>query len=130
MSFCFMIQSKSDVMECIKNHFAVNFDTRRRFYPDYYCYDGDFFVFSYGFSNILIKSEMNKGCVSFFLSDIAVGMFQSLIKNKIEFNFAFVDLRHKEDEEMIFRNVIKNPEVKYRLNAPYCIAQRQLYRIR
>ncbi|OOS19717.1 hypothetical protein WDM69_08375 [Moraxella lincolnii] len=128
MSFCFMIQSKNDMVKYVKDYFTANFDTRKRFHVDYYCYD-NIYVFSYGFSGILVEGEDKKGenknnCVSFFLSDIAVGIFQLLIKNHIGFNFAFVNLRHKEDEEMIFRDIIKNPKVKYKLNAPYCIIER------
>ena len=134
MSFCFMIQSKNDVVKYVKDYFAANFDARRRFHVDYYCYD-DMYVFSYGFSGILVEGEDKKGenksnCVSFFLSDIAIGIFQLLMKNHIGFNFAFVNLRYKEDEEMIFRDIIKNPKVKYQLNAPYYIIDRQLYCIR
>lgn len=128
MSFCFMIQSKNNVVKYVKDHFTANFD-RRRFHVDYYRYD-DIYVFSYGFSGILVEGEDKNNCISFFLSDIAVGVFQSLIKNHIEFNFAFVNLRHKEDEEMIFRDIIKNPKVKYQLNAPYYIIERKLYCIR
>ena len=95
-----MIQSKNDVVKYVKDYFAANFDARRRFHVDYYRYD-DMYVFSYGFSGILVEGEDKKGenknnCVSFFLSDIAVGIFQSLIENHIGFNFAFVNLRHKE----------------------------------
>ena len=50
MSFCFMIQSKNNVVKYIKDYFTANFD-RRRFHVDYYCYD-DIYVFSYGFSGI------------------------------------------------------------------------------
>lgn len=129
MSFCFMIQSKNDVVKYVKDYFTANFDARGRFHVDYYCYD-DMYVFSYGFSGTLVEGEDKNNCISFFLSDIAVGIFQSLIKNHIGFNFAFVNLRHKEDEEIIFRDIIKNPKVKYQLNAPYCIIERQLYCIR
>lgn len=128
MSFCFMIQSKNDMVKYVKDYFAANFD-RRRLHIDYYRYD-DIYVFSYGFSSILVEGEDKNNCVSFFLSDIAVGVFQSLIKNHIGFNFAFVNLRHKEDEEMIFRDIIKNPKVKYQLNNPYYIIERKLYCIR
>lgn len=124
-----MIQSKNDVVKYVKDYFTANFDARRRFHVDYYCYD-DIYVFSYGFSGILVEGEDKNNCVSFFLSDIAVGIFQSLIENHIGFNFAFINLGHKEDEEMIFRDIIKNPKVKYQLNAPYYIIERQLYCIR
>lgn len=130
MSFCFMMQSKSDVMKYIKNHFSAHFDARQKFHMNYYCYDDDFCVFSYDFSNVLIKAELENHCVNFYLSDIAVGIFQSLINNNIEFNFALADLKHKEDEELIFRNLIKNPEIKYKLNTPYRIIERQLYCMR
>lgn len=121
-----MIQSKNDVVKYVKDYFAANFDARIRFHVDYYCYD-DMYVFSYGFSGILVEGEDKNNCISFFLSDIAVGVFQSLIKNHIGFNFAFVNLRYKEDEEMIFRDIIKNLKVKYQLNNPYYIIERQLY---
>lgn len=93
MSFCFMIQSKNNVVKYVKDYFTANFD-RRRFHIDYYRYD-DIYVFSYGFSGILVEGKDKNNCISFFLSDIAVGVFQSLIKNHIGFNFAFVNLRHK-----------------------------------
>lgn len=133
MSFCFMIQSKSDVMKYIKDYFATNFDTKRSFHIGCYCYtinNSNMYVFSYSFSSTMIKSEADKRSVSFFLSDIAVDIFKSLIDNNIEFNFSFIDLRHKEDEETIFRNIVKDLEIEFEFNSPYCIKERRLYRIR
>lgn len=79
MSFCFMIQSKNDVVKYVKDYFAANFDARRRFHVDYYRYD-DIYVFSYGFSGILVEGEDKKGenksnCVSFFCQILLLAYF-------------------------------------------------------
>lgn len=78
MSFCFMIQSKNDVVKYIKYYFTANFDVRRRFHV-YYYYD-DMYVFSYGFSGILVEGEDKKGenknnCISFFCQILLLAYF-------------------------------------------------------
>lgn len=131
MSYCFLIKSNDEIIQPIKDCLSTLFDHRikSKIAVESYCYcinKNNVYVFSYSFSNRLIEAKMNKKEVKFYLSELGVSIIRHLIRNKIKFTFSLIDLKNKEDEEMIIGEVIKSKIKNYDV-LRNCIEERVLY---